>query len=657
MRNIKKLKRLFVAVQILAVAALGAWIAYTLLKPAQKPEYDRDAWRSWKGFFALSYQGIAKKDGKEYVSEAELGSQLAALRKAGFHTITPDDAVRFLEGRKPLPEKALLLIFEGGRKDSLLSATPYLRKERYSAVMCVPTKVTDAWENFYLSARELKSVSDDPAWSLCSMGHRAIEMIPVDASGGKDHFLTGLLRTAKGVENEKEFAERVVGDYEEAYKIIEKATGRPAQAYLYPYADAGENRGPRSPAAEVNLQAVKRCHKMAFVRGDSAFNGWGSDPYRLNRLRVPPGWDSGRLLKELERYEPRTAAPEAFRSPADWTVSGDVNISDNALRAGPGAHAFFRGADEWQNVDVKVNIRLEQGGTAFVYGRYVSPRSYVRLSLHKSGVRLQECSGPLMQTLAWHPMKVDETKPHLVALRIKGNRVWAAMDGAALGGAEPLAPSIGRGRVGLGSQDGPVEFSSLTAEEIPFRYLFADSLVGLPRETVRQAGAILPVWFRDGVTPGRDGARTKEMLVAASQGIATIPIVEAGKELPPDRADAFAGQIAAVLGDPLVKPCVDRVALRSPGNALVSRIRAKGFKVIRIVSVPEARDIASKGVGQEDGDMILVEGDGKEAVDVIRELLRSIPSERLIAPVDTKAAIELGVGMVIRPSKSKEGNP
>jgi hypothetical protein len=55
--------------------------------------------------------------------------------------------------------------------------------------------------------------------------------------------------------------------------------------------------------------------------------------------------------------------------------------------------------------------------------------------------------------------------------------------------------------------------------------------------------------------------------------------------------------------------------------------------------------------------MILVEGKGKELVDVVRQLLHSLPSERLIAPVDPAMALELGVGILTHPVNSGEGTP
>jgi hypothetical protein len=235
--------------------------------------------------------------------------------------------------------------------------------------------------------------------------------------------------------------------------------------------------------------------------------------------------------------------------------------------------------------------------------------------------------------------------------------VWVDMDGANLAGPVPLSPSVHRGRIGLGSQEGPAEFNLLKAEEIPFRYVIADTLTGLSRDARWQTGAVLPKWFKEKAIPTGDNVRIKELLLAASQGIVTIPIIEAPKDLPRDRAEAFAGEIARVLGNPLVKPCVDRVALRSPDNILVPMIRAKGLKVIRIMSAAESCEVALRGARSEDGDMILVEGAGKDPADAVKQLLRSLPSERLIAPVDPAMALELGVGILTRPVNSGEGTP
>ena len=73
------------------------------------------------GLFFLSYTGITKSEEPGYVPPARLRDQLRALKAAGYRTIKLADALAFLQGQGPLPEKALLLLFEGDPRTALRS--------------------------------------------------------------------------------------------------------------------------------------------------------------------------------------------------------------------------------------------------------------------------------------------------------------------------------------------------------------------------------------------------------------------------------------------------------------------------------------------------------------------------------------------------------
>lgn len=643
------LKKLFIVAQILLILAIASGIIYSLLKPVEKPDYNKDDWKSWQGFYVISYQGIVKKTNSDMITRAQLTEHLSALKKAGFHTITPADAVAYLEGNSPLPEKALLLLFEGGRKDTLFNATPLLQNNRFFGVMCIPTKATEAWGTFYLNTGEIQKIAKSPNWRIGSMGHRATESIPVDASGTKGHFLTDRVWSEKGLENNMAFAERVDKDYEHAAKILGVKSGTSVDVYLYPFSDPGSKDNSRI----INRNAVKKYHRIAFARTDNAFNTQKSDPYNLGRIRVPVDWNGQRLLQELQRYAPRESISPDSKNHAGWSFTGMDVPSGESLELIPGASAWARGTDNWTDCEIEAKVSFTENSTAFIYGRYKDPGSYIRLSIRENGIRLQESIGKTMQTLAWYESKLNAKKEHLLKLRIKGNRAWANLEGNDIIGPVPLTKETDRGKIGIGSQDGPVLFNKVRAWKKPTYFVMANTFTALPHDLQNKIGAILPPWFSQSTGSHISREQVKELLLAASSGAMTIPIVDVPAFSEGTDAKIIADTIDTFLGNPLIHPLISHVATHNSDSDFLAAIRSKGYKIVRILTPVEVAALSRDIKKIDNTDSILVTGNKKDTMEAVLELLRSIPGDRLIAPVNEMTAGNLGINMLVSPSKQQ----
>lgn len=251
------MRRFLLAIQLAAAIGILGYLGYHFFfTPRPRLDHNPAAWNAWSGFYAVSYTGVSSDAASSHISRETLGEHLRALKEAGFQGIAPEDIVAFLQGRRPLPAKGLLLMFEGGRKDSYLFATPLLEKFGFLATMAVPTAFVRTWDTFYLKESDLKKMARSPYWRLGSMGHEAYRQITVDPRGTQGHFLTGRWVTAQGREDDARFRERVTRDYSRAAGILSEATGKPALLYLYPFADAGLGSQADPLAAAVNRQAL-----------------------------------------------------------------------------------------------------------------------------------------------------------------------------------------------------------------------------------------------------------------------------------------------------------------------------------------------------------------------------------------------------------------
>ena len=78
------------------------------------------------------------------VDTAQLVSQFAWLKENGYHVIGMDDVIAAREGRKPLPDKAVLLTFDDGFRSVYTQVYPLLRLFGFRAVVALSGRWLDA---------------------------------------------------------------------------------------------------------------------------------------------------------------------------------------------------------------------------------------------------------------------------------------------------------------------------------------------------------------------------------------------------------------------------------------------------------------------------------------------------------------------------------
>ncbi|HMP76206.1 MAG TPA: polysaccharide deacetylase family protein [Kiritimatiellia bacterium] len=632
-------KRLFILAQWAVLIALVIHGVRTVARPVPPPDYDPDSWASWRGFHALSYAGVTRGGGSDHVTPHQLAAHLQALREAGYKSITPGDIEAYLEGRVALPDRAVLLLFEGGRKDSYLAATPLLRKSGQVAVMCVPTLLTRRWGSFYLREGDLKKFLKDPHWRLASMGHAAVTTIPV-ADGEEGRFLVRRQRLKTHVESEAEYRARVEQDFARAADILARASGQPVATYLFPFADAGASPGATPEAIDVLRAAAAMHHRIAFTRADDAFNGPDSDPMQLTRLRVRGTWDAARLLEELARSEPRDIPVTSLPGAHAWSFDGAGSAQDGVLHLGDGARAWLRGSSDWSDLQTTAAIERPAGAQLSLYARYAGPTRYVRVTANDEGLRVQERLGATMQTLAFLPATNTPNGGAEWTLRIKGNRLWMERPGTPPVGPLPLTRHTSRGRIGFEARGDGVGVRSFTARQLPGLAVRSASLADIPEEQRPRTSVWMPRWFNTEQRPEFTGAMRADLLDAAAQGIQVMPWIDMEHGAP--RQD-FAADLVALFSGVAEGALVTRFALSAPDDPLAEALRRQGYGILQHVSTHAARRLALDGRAGREGDWLLLAGNPLEAAESLAELQRGIPSTRLLWMTDKDIYLPPGV--------------
>lgn len=636
------MKKLFIVAQWIVVIGVALVLIQGLRRRAAPVlEPNRGEWNQWDGFHAIAFNGVSRREDPDLISRDRLRALLAALSKEGYTTITLADAGAFLRGEHPLPDRAVLILFEGGRKDSFLWPTPLLRSLNMRAVLAVPTGVLKKWGSFFVRKSDLRYAAQSPLWELAAMGDRAVWSIPVDERGGTGAFLSQKMWRQGAPESDVDYGARVEKDFADCAKVIADATPRTwPMLYVHPFSDDGRNPDAYPLAAGTIRNALERHFTLAFTGARHSFNGPQSDPLALSRLSVAGTCGASELIEALKRAEPRKTAAVGFAPDHAWLIVGDALRTDDALKLTPSAQAWLRGSSDWTNVEAEMSVRPAENGWTSLCLRHSARGPSVRVAVRRGWIQVQETVGPRMQTLLREPLpSAAEDAVFRVQARVKGRRVWIAVNGGSWSHPLPITPATRSGMVGLTSEGASSVVTGFRAQPIPSLYVMGVDLSGLPSAEREDVAAIMPRWWTSGEPPDLSKDRQDEILQAMALGMETIPIIHATRLLNEGDAEAWVAALTRLTRTVPVPMPVSQVLIEGDSGALAAVLKKQGWMVLRPLSCEEAAAREPPHPDQMEGYVILGPADASEKV--ARRWLTHIPPDRMAVegwPVDGRPA-------------------
>lgn len=385
-RKKNRKKAIRTVVQIMILVSL-AWIFIrNLLVIELFDEPDRTSWAQRDGFVALSYAGVSRTGSSQLVADDLLAEHLEALKEQGFETISQQDIIDYYAKGEALPEKALFLAFEDGRKDSTLYAQPLLERLNYRATIMTYARQIIHHERKFLRPKDLKKLLQTGYWEWGSKGNRLayINILTRDGqffnladdttfkrmglagqSEYYNHYLMDFLRDQHMIpsENRDEMFARIDEDYRMLEETYLRSMGTIPKLYMITHANslyAGMNR----LVAEANDRNIKRVFEIHFNREGDAYNRADADIYDLTRLQVAPYWSTNHLLMMLSKDsgmeipsvvgdEERAAHWELVNGAAQYT--GERII----LTSLPGQEGLVLLKDTDQLTDLRLTVELK----------------------------------------------------------------------------------------------------------------------------------------------------------------------------------------------------------------------------------------------------------------------------------------------------------
>src|SRR6476619_3011419 len=113
----------------------------------------------------LVYHDISSADERYTVTPQAFATQMAALHRAGFHTVTAGQMLAFLHDRAQLPDRPLLITFDDGLGSEWRIADRILAKYGMHAVVFATTR-QEQHGFYYLHPVEIQAMIKSGLWDM-----------------------------------------------------------------------------------------------------------------------------------------------------------------------------------------------------------------------------------------------------------------------------------------------------------------------------------------------------------------------------------------------------------------------------------------------------------------------------------------------------------
>lgn len=432
----------------------------------------------------LLYHSIVKEPDGHNPTEAEFASQMFALKRAGWQTITLEELRGFLRAGNPVPARSLVVTFDDGARDSYYPTDPIFQALGFNGVSFIlPKHSTGGGSHYYLSAGEVKEMLASGRWEIGSHGQDAHdELRPIDSRGTPGVYLANRLwRPELGrIETVEEYRERVAKDLAASKANLEAAFKVPITTFAFPFGEFGQLASDEETPASLR-QIVDQIYELAFYqtyRGEGfSYNYYDDDEpvFMVKRIGVLPGWDGEELLRILERGEPKNLPyRDVFARDEGWfPIWGDYLLADGRLRlkSAPdqtGNAVVLDGTAHWRDYYFKARVTSPPQTGVLLWVRMEDNKNHAACNFGNGFVHVEETLNQVRRVIRGErrPDLVIPAGEFTVAAQVSGRRVTCFLNGKKLVESTFLDPQLDRGGIGLKIWDPVPGKSELVVREV-----------------------------------------------------------------------------------------------------------------------------------------------------------------------------------------------
>lgn len=425
-RTKNRRKRVRTVMEILIIAFIGFLIInafYTLKKYKPYQELQVATGNTDTGFIALSYFGVDRAGNTaSLIGEKQLREHLKVLSEQGYVTITQQDILNYYRQGKPLPKRALFLMFEDGRRDTAIFAQPILEDLNYKASMMTYPEKFPRQDPTFLSPADLKELTASSFWEMGTNGYRLQyinvfdrygnylgEIDPLKYAGMRkglgrryNHYLMDYLRDKDGKpkESARHMMSRMNYDYDRVRDVYSKELGYVPGLYVLMHSNTGRF-GNNPEASALNERRMRELFKMNFNREGFCLNRRNSSLYDLTRMQPQPYWPKNHLLMRIKYdiNEPVKFVRGDKEKQKAWELiegASEAVLDYYTLTSLPEKSGIvrLRGSEGFRNIRTEVSLCGNSFGGQFVYLR-TSPdlSQYVAVGVENGMLVVKEKTG------------------------------------------------------------------------------------------------------------------------------------------------------------------------------------------------------------------------------------------------------------------------
>ena len=241
----KKFTKILMALSLVGTVYVPMLSHAELQKPRQIKLQDNQ-------FVTLTFHDVrddvAKRGDRDVyaISTKNLGQYLEWIQREGWHPIRLEDVWLARQGKKTLPNKALLLTFDDGALSSYNRVFPLLKQYKTPAVFAIPTSwingnTKDAYEAYgkgnlmtWPQMREMVASGYAEFVSHSDNMHRGILANP-QQNMQPAAITREYIEKQKRYETESEYQSRVVVDLKKSKQTLDRELGINSRAIFWPY--------------------------------------------------------------------------------------------------------------------------------------------------------------------------------------------------------------------------------------------------------------------------------------------------------------------------------------------------------------------------------------------------------------------------------------
>lgn len=192
-------------------------------------------------------------DDQTAISTDNLIAQFSWLREHNYNVISLDDVIAAKQGKRPLPENAVLLTFDDGYKSTFTHVFPLLQQYQYPALVALVGKWLETPEgkkvqygskdirprNFFMDWDEIRTMADSGLIEFASHSYDLHHGILGNPHGNLQPIVTTLKydNNKQKYEGVKDHKALLLRDFKKNNELIEKQIGIKPRTMVWPYGE------------------------------------------------------------------------------------------------------------------------------------------------------------------------------------------------------------------------------------------------------------------------------------------------------------------------------------------------------------------------------------------------------------------------------------